>query len=532
MSNLYDVIVVGSGINSLTCAALLAKKGNKVCVVERNNYLGGCIKTAELTLPGFRHDVMSGWHPLFTTSPAYAQLGKELAQYGLQYLNTHKPTGAITRSGEVAVQTTSRDENRELFDLLAKGDGDAYVEAMQAMERDAEFTFGLLGQELMSFATIKLLWKEWRRRGLQGLLDFFGDALCSSRDWLDQNFSSPALNALFSPWVLHTGLGPDATFSGAMNRVIAYSLEVAGMPVVRGGSENLVFAFQRYIESKGGRFLLNTHVDKIVVEKGVAKGVNIAESGSSKNPQVLMAKKAVVCNVTPDKLYLSLLPDSSVSGEVKKQAGHYKFGRAGMQIHLAIKGRIEWIDEALNDVAMVHVSDGSDTVAMAVAQADCGFLPAQPTIVVGQPTVVDPSRAPDGHSILWLQLQELPRELKGDSLNEIAIPADGQWNAAVREAYADRVIDQLAQFIPNLKHTILARSVLSPADLENLNINLVGGDPYSGHCGVQQFFMWRPFKANKNHDTGVARLFHIGASSHPGPGLGGNSGYLVANQIG
>jgi phytoene dehydrogenase-like protein len=158
-------------------------------------------------------------------------------------------------------------------------------------------------------------------------------------------------------------------------------------------------------------------------------------------------------------------------------------------------------------------------------------LPAVPTICVGQPTALDPTRAPSGHAILWLQLPEAPRVLKGDAAGEIPTPADGRWTAEVRERFADRVEALLAVHIAGLREGIITRRVYSPADLETMNINLVGGDPYGGFCGLDQFFVWRPFKTSVNHRTHVAGLYHIGASTHPGPGLGGGSGFLLAQQL-
>ncbi len=159
------------------------------------------------------------------------------------------------------------------------------------------------------------------------------------------------------------------------------------------------------------------------------------------------------------------------------------------------------------------------------------MLPAVPTICVGQPTALDPSRAPEGKATLWLQLPEAPRVLKGDAAGTIDIPADGGWNEAVREKFADRIEAVLASHIDGFGKTVLARRAYSPADLEALNMNLVGGDPYGGYCGIDQFFVWRPFKSSVNHRTHVANLYHIGASTHPGPGLGGGSGFLLGSSL-
>ena len=525
MAQRYDYVIVGSGINSLCCAALLAKKGHQVCVLERNDYLGGCIVTAEITLPGFKHDVLSGFHPLFVTSPNYAELADDLARHGLEYLNSNKPTASVTSSQQACVLTTCRETNVRAFNLLASGDGDRYAKTMREMEGDAEFTFGVLGGELMRVNMLWLLIKQFRQRKLTGIIDFLGDAMLSSRDWLSQRFHSPAIQALLAPWILHTGLGPEANFSGAMNRLIAFSLESAGMPIVKGGSDKLVQAFVGLIEECGGCLTTEAHVSQILVESGVATGVVVAGQES------IYATRAVICNVTPNQLYDSLLDRQWVPDNILEQAAGYRYGRAGMQIHLALKGRPEWLEKSLNDVAMVHISDGIDSVSKAVNQAERGLLPEQATIVVAQPTVIDPSRAPQGHSILWIQLQELPSVILGDAAGTIQIPDGGVWNHQVREAYADRIIDRIGEYIPGLKSAILHQEVLSPADLQAMNINLVGGDPYSGHCGMQQFFFWRPLKSLSNHTTTVEKLYHIGASSHPGPGLGGGSGYMVAKHL-
>ena len=131
------------------------------------------------------------------------------------------------------------------------------------------------------------------------------------------------------------------------------------------------------------------------------------------------------------------------------------------------------------------------------------MLPAEPTICVGQPTALDPSRAPEGAAILWLQLPEAPRFIKGDAAGEIAAPADGRWSEEIRERFADRVEALLAHHIEGFKDLVIARKAYSPADLERLNVNLVGGDPYGGYCGIDQFFLWRPLPGSVNHKTDV-----------------------------
>jgi phytoene dehydrogenase-like protein len=521
-----DIIIIGSGMNSLVCAALLARKGKKVRVLERNTVAGGCIRTEELTVPGFRHDTLSTLYPLFVTAPHYPQLKDELAAHGAEIISGPLPTAVVLPDGRSLIFSTDRAANAARLDALAAGDGAAYVRAMGDIEREAQITFGLLGNPLWSWPVLKLLAGQLFRRGPRALAAFFGSAMQSSRSWISQSFKADLSRALFAPWILHVGLSPESTLSGHMGKLIMFTLEQVGSPMVKGGSARIVEAFTRLIEARGGSVEVNADVAEIIVANGAAQGVRLADG------RELSAREAVIGNVTPTQLYGRLLAKStSVPDPIRQQAADYRYGRGEMQIHLALSVPPNWSDPALQGVGMLHLTPGLDGVSRAVNEAERGLLPAEATIVVAQPMAIDPSRGPAGSWIFWIQLQELPREIAGDAAGKIATPADGKWTPAVREAYADRIIDRLEALIPGLKASILGRHVISPADLEALNINLVGGDPYSGDCSIDQFMLWRPFAAANNHATPIKRLFHIGASTHPGPGLGGMSGFMVANAL-
>jgi phytoene dehydrogenase-like protein len=519
----FDCLVVGSGVNGLVCAAMLGKKGYRVGVLERNDVPGGCIRTGEITLPGFVHDVLSGFHPLFVTSPAYAALGEDLRARGLVYENRAFPTGVLMSDGRWLVMEMDRAANVRRFDACAAGDGAALAAALDGVAAEAPLTFALLGRDLWTASTAGTLAKAGLKLGPAGLAQYFGDALVTARDWLESDFASDEARALLAPWVLHTGLGPDQAASGFMAKVIAFSLEAAGMPVVAGGGFRLVEAFTRLIQDQGGQVICNAEVARVQVKNGRAAGVILADG------REVAAAKAVFCSVTPQALYTKLLPPAAVPQPVRRGAERFRFGRADMQIHLALDRPVAWPADDLARTAMVHLSDGIDQVANAVTAANAGLLPAEPTIVVGQPTTQDPSRVPPGKGLLWLQLQELPRQLRGDAAG--AIDVRGGWTPEVAERYADRVLARLERFLPGLGGTVLKRTVLSPADLEALNVNLVGGDPYAGDCALDQSFLWRPLKQTKNHRTPIANLFHIGASTHPGPGLAGVSGFIAAGYL-
>jgi phytoene dehydrogenase-like protein len=243
------------------------------------------------------------------------------------------------------------------------------------------------------------------------------------------------------------------------------------------------------------------------------------------NGERIGARRAVVCNVTPTQLYGELLAG------FEGKAGRFRYGRSEMQIHFALSEPPRWEgDERLAQTAIVHLTPGLDGVSRAVNEADRGLLPAQATVVVGQPLTIDPSRAPAGAGLLWIQLQELPWRVKGDAAEELDV-GDGSWTADLRERYADRIQARIAEHVPNLESAIVARSVLSPADLQASNINLRNGDPYGGSLALDQNFLWRPLGSQPGHRTPVDGVWHVGASTHPGPGLGGGSGALVAQQL-
>lgn len=520
-----DYVIVGSGVNALVAAALLGKKGKKVLVLERNDRIGGCIRSEEITAPGFVHDVMAATFVLFVLSPGYAALATDLAARGLEFAHSPSPTGVLLPDGRSQIFAMDRARNIAAFNALAAGDGARFGADMDRLGADASFLFSLLGGSLWSWSMAKIVAREAWKRGPRGLAAFFGQALLPARAWLEQRYRADLFRALWAPWVLHCGLGPESAYSGQMAKVVAFALEAAGAPIVKGGAANLLRAFEKLILDNGGEIRTLSDVEAILLDgAGAARGVKLADGGE------IAAAQGVICSVTPNQLYERLLPGPKPP-EVADALAGFRYGKGDMQIHYALKSPPRWRDPELAKVALLHLSTGLDGVSKAANEAERGMLPAEPTVCVGQPTALDPSRAPEGAAILWLQLPEAPRVIKGDAAGEIAAPADGRWNADIRERYADRVEALLARHIDGFRDLVIARKAYSPTDLEALNVNLVGGDPYGGYCGIDQFFLWRPLPGSVNHKTSAPRLYHIGASTHPGPGLGGGSGYLLAQAL-
>ena len=544
-----DHVIIGSGINALVAAALLSLNGRRVLVLEREDRLGGCLRTDAVTLPGFQHDVMAATFVLFMTGPAGAALGPHLARHGFEYCHTAHPTAVLRPDGTALVLTMDAAANVAAFDALAPGDGAALAADTGGVAADAPFLFALLGGNLWSWGTAKLLLAQARKRGARGLAGWFGTALMPARGWLETSYRAPLTQALFAPWVLHCGLTPESAYSGQMGKVVAFALQAAGAPVVKGGAGQAVVAFRKLIEAQGGSFRTGADVDRIEVAGGKVTGVRMADGA-------VIGCASVLASVAPGQLHDRLLRDAGATADrsaardtnrdtnrdtdrtADRTAGStadrttdrsaaraFRHGRGNFQLHYALDAPPEWLTPGLQDVALIHLSDGIDAVSKSANEAERGLFPATPTICVGQPSRLDPTRCPPGKAILWLQIPDAPRAIKGDAAGQITAT---DWDAA-KEVFADRIESILSRHIKDFARIKLARTAHSPRDLERMNVNLVGGDPYGGQCTIDQFFLWRP----QAHAQDLPRgLIQIGASTHPGPGLSGGSGFLAAKRLG
>jgi phytoene dehydrogenase-like protein len=517
-----DAVVVGSGINGLVAAAELAGAGWSVTLLERNADIGGFIASGERTLPGYVHDTFSSWHPLFVTGGAYAALGEDLHRHGLRYANTD---GALTASvaDDGRVTLAHRDPARTAAEFAHPEDGRTYLAQLERFGRSARAVGGLLGGELRSPTALRPVLDLLRGNGVRGSEGWVRDAATSGRGFTAREFRGTEVDHLWVPWLLHAGLSPDHASGGLMVPVLAATMHGAGLPVVAGGAGRFVDAFRALLRERGVAVRTGADVRRVVVRDGRSTGVELADGTT------VSARRAVLTSVTPTALYGDLLPTQTVPADLRQQAASFRYGRSAMQVHVALSEPLRWNDPRLDEVPLVHLSDGSGSTGIACAEADAGLLPRRPTVVVGQQSVLDPSRAPAGAGTLWLQLQELPAVPVGDAAGEL--DTSQGWTKELAEGYVDRVLARLARHAPNLPTAVRDVDVLSPADLERANVNAVGGDPYGGSAQLDQSFFWRPLAGSGRHRTVVEGLWHLGASTHPGPGLGGGSGHLVADEV-
>jgi phytoene dehydrogenase-like protein len=244
-----------------------------------------------------------------------------------------------------------------------------------------------------------------------------------------------------------------------------------------------------------------------------------------------MARRAVIANTTPTQLYGRLLSAADVPSGAREQGLRFRYNpRSGMQVHVALRAPLRWRDSRLDHVPLVHLTGGGASVALACAQAAAGLLPAEPTVVVGQPTLVDSSRAPEGSAVMWIQLQQVPYAPVGDAAGEIDV-GDGSWTEELARAFTERVLSRLEPHVTNWPEVRGSMAWLSPAEIERRNSNLVRGDIYAGDCELGQSYLWRPLPGYGSHATPIEGLYQCGASTFPGPGLNAASGRIVALRV-
>ena len=196
-------------------------------------------------------------------------------------------------------------------------------------------------------------------------------------------------------------------------------------------------------------------------------------------------------------------------------------------IHLALSELPNWRATEARDFNYVHIGPYLDDMAMTYAVAAAGKLPKHPTLVIGQPTVSDPSRAPTGKHILWIQVRVLPLEITADESEEIT---GTNWDE-IGEEYADRILNNIEVYAPGFKELILARKVLTPSDLERYNSNLIKGDSLGGSHHPAQFFFLRPIPGWTGHKSPIKNLYICGSGTWPGGGVGGGSGLMVSKLL-
>ena len=515
----YDAIIVGSGVNGLAAALHLAAKGWKVVVVERAEIAGGAVKTREITRPGFRHDLYAMNLSLFAGSPFFGAHKERLLAQGLAFVGAERCFATAFPDGSWLGVEKDLEATASRIAALSATDAERWRVMAAAFADDAPHLFALLASPLPSWQALRAIYAAWRGRGTTWVADTARLLLASPREWLDENFESPKLKAMMAAWGMHLDFAPDCAGGALFPYLESMANQSFGMALGQGGADTIIAAMVKAIAAAGGEVRLGAPVRSVVVESGAAKGVVLASG------ERIEAMRAVIANIHPRILFGDLVAQPPAAAQ---RLTKLRPGPATMMVHLALRDLPAWSAGAeVRRFAYVHLAPSFAAMAKAYTEALDGLMPEEPVLVVGQPTAIDPSRAPPGQHVLWVQVRVLPARIRGDAAGLIG---GTQWDD-VKDAYADRVIGIIERYAPGLRANILGRAVLPPADLERDNPNLVDGDSLAGSHHLDQNFLFRPAFGWSRYRTPVTGLYMVGASTWPGAGTGAGSGFMLAKML-
>lgn len=515
----FDAVLIGAGHNALAAALHLAAKGWRVGVFEQAAVAGGAVKTGEYTLPGFRHDWAAMNLSLFAGSPFFKAHGAELQRHGCAFVSVGRPFCSSFPDGTWAGVSTDMAETVAAVAALSPRDAAAWRDLCAGFGDQAPYLFGLLGAPMKFRALASFMFKTMRAKGLGGTQDFLRFLLSSPRAWLEDTFEHPHVRAMLGAWGMHLDFAPDVAGGAMFPYLEGMAGQAFGMVIGQGGADTVTRALVAAITARGGVVQTGVAVKRIVHDGRRATGVELADGRS------VTALKAVIAGVAPRAL-AGLT--GGTTADFDRSMASFRHAPGTLMIHLAMEGLPEWrAGAALQRHAYVHIAPSLDQMARTYAQAQAGLLPDEPVLVVGQPTVFDPSRAPEGKHVLWVQVRMAPGTIAGDAAGQIAAT---DW-AGAAEPFAGRALDILEAHAPGLRAKILGKRIVTPAELEADNPNLVGGDQLCGSHHLDQNFLFRPARGHADGSTPVAGLHLTGAAVWPGAGTGAGSGFLLARKL-
>ncbi|MDB5304612.1 MAG: NAD(P)/FAD-dependent oxidoreductase [Phycisphaerales bacterium] len=467
MDSSYDAVVIGSGPNGLSAAIALARAGRKVLVREQAVTVGGSCRSAELTLPGFTHDICSTVQALAQVSPFLKSL--PLREHGLELASPPAAYAHPLDDGTAAVAFPSLADTARTLGA----DGPAwekhlgpFVECWDELVPDLLAPIGVPKHPLL-------------------MASFGLRAIRSARGLAESWFKGPHARALFAGVSAHSILPLESAATAAMGLVLALSAHAVNWPVARGGSQNLANALAAYFRSLGG---------------------TIETSATVENVDELSGAKAILCDISPKQLIA--IAGHRLPGGYRKRLEKFRYGPGAWKVDWALDGPIPWKAAACGQAGTIHLGGTFDEVAAAERAPWEGRNAERPFVLLVQPTLFDPSRAPAGKHIAWAYCH---------------VPHGSTFDMT------ERIEAQLERFAPGFRERVIGRSVISPADLQRHNPNLIGGDITGGANLLSQLFT-RPVARFDPYSTPVRGLYLCSASTPPGGGVHGMCGYWAAQS--
>jgi phytoene dehydrogenase-like protein len=469
----FDAIVVGAGPNGLAAAITLARAGRRVHVLEGAQTVGGGSRSAELTLPGFVHDVCSAVHPLARSSPFFRQL--PLDRHGLRWIEPAIELAHPLDDGETAFVVRSVDETA----VSLGPDRRAYEGLLGPVARRWELLIDLAGPFRVPLNPLKAL----QAAG-------FALRAVQSVTRLARRFETPQARALLAGCAAHSMLRMSEPISGGLGLVLLGSAHAVGWPIAEGGSQRIADALASYLREIGGS-----------IETG-RRVVGMDD---------LPPRRVALLDVSPNQVL-------SIAGErlrrglrgrwYTRQLRRYRYGPGVFKIDLALDGPIPWRDPRILGAATVHLGGRLEEIAASEDAVRSGRLPERPFVLLVQPSLFDASRAPAGKHTVWAYCH-VPNGSEADMTETILV--------------------QIERFAPGVRDRIIGRSERGPADLEADNPNYVGGDIAGGLQDLRQFFT-RPAVRLDPYRTPDPSVLICSASTPPGNGVHGLCGWHAARS--
>lgn len=465
MSSSPDAVVVGSGPNGLAAAITLAQAGLRTVVREAQPTVGGGLRSAELTLPGFVHDVCSAVHPLALSSPFFRSL--PLAQFGLEWIQPDAPLAHPLDGGTAAVLEQS-------LDATARGLGDGGASWRRMHGAFARGWDDLSVDVLTSPLHIPVKPILMARFGLLALLP---------ATLVARGLHGTAARALFAGSAAHSWLPLEAPGTAAFGLLLGAAAHAVGWPIARGGSQRFADALVAYFRSLGGAVQPDAPL------------ANLDELGGT---------RVVMLDLGPHQFVR--IGGHRLPARYRQALERYRYGSAAFKVDWALDGPVPWAAPACARAATVHLGGTLEEIAASEAAHERGEVHERPFVLFVQPTLFDPTRAPAGRHTAWAYCH-VPNGWPEDA--------------------TDRIERQVERFAPGFRDRILARSTIGPAQFEQRNANLIGGDINGGRMDLAQVFR-RPVLHPSPYRTPLRGVYLCSASTPPGSGVHGMGGYHAA----
>ncbi len=510
-----DAVVVGAGPNGLVAANHLADAGWSVVVLESGSEPGGAVRTGEITLPGFRHDLFSAFYPLAVASPAIRRL--ELEDHGLRWRHFPLVLAHPLLDGRCATISMDVEATAASVGGFAAGDASAWKTMIDGWARLEE---PFIDSLLSPFPPVRSALRLGARLGAMGSLRLARHALLPVRRMTEELFTGVGAGLLLGGSALHADLTPEAPGSGLYGWLLACLGQRFGFPVPEGGAGNLTAALVRRLRSMGGEVVCDSRVERVVIRRGRAVGVEVRGQG------VFAARRAVLADVNAPVLYRDLVGEEHLPAGVLEDLGRFQWDTATVKVDWALRRPVPWAASDAGLAGTVHIADDFNNLTEFCSHLAMGLLPARPFLLFGQQSVGDPTRSPAGTETAWAYTH-VPRRLLGDGAGVLDVSGDHgdpRWLVG----FVERIEDRIERLAPGFRESILGRHVFAPVGMQAENPNLDLGAIGGGTAQLHQQLVFRPVPGFGRPETPIAGLYLASSSAHPGGGVHGAAGANAA----